>query len=464
MASRFNWGIPGLALILALALTILPAAPAWAQDSGAQYVVQPGDSLYSIALVFGTTVDAIQAANNLTDPNSLFIGQSLLIPGLEGVNGVLDFHMVEAGETFRSLPLRFGLSSEAMVKLNRLVNPSQLYIGEPVLVPESLGAAALKGRMRFVGPGDTLVGIAASSGLSPWVLLITNTLEASAGLAIPGQTVVVPGGEGALTALPAPIVGLKLQPLPPAQGKTASIVLQTEPGALVTGVLGDYELHFVEEAGTYRALQGVPALAEPNLYPLVVNVVDSAGRRVSFSQTVNVRFGGYGSEAPLSVDPDLIDPAVVDPEFEQVLGIVRPVTADRYWEGLFQPPSLGRVTSFFGTRRSYNGSGYDYFHSGVDFRGGTGEPIYAPAPGVVVFAGELKVRGNATLIDHGWGVYSGYWHQSRLEVSVGERVETGQEIGRVGATGRVTGPHLHWEVWVGGVQVDPSQWTEVVFP
>ena len=76
----------------------------------------------------------------------------------------------------------------------------------------------------------------------------------------------------------------------------------------------------------------------------------------------------------------------------------------------------------------------------------------------------MQVRGNNVWIDHGWGVYTGYWHQSSFQVSVGQRVETGQIIGFQGATGRVTGPHLHWEVFVSGVQVDPLEWTERAFP
>ncbi len=83
---------------------------------------------------------------------------------------------------------------------------------------------------------------------------------------------------------------------------------------------------------------------------------------------------------------------------------------------------------------------------------------------MVVFAGPLTVRGNATYIDHGWGVYTGYLHQSQLLVQAGDRVETGQLIGMVGNTGRVTGPHLHWEVWVGGVPVQPLEWTSQSYP
>ena len=96
--------------------------------------------------------------------------------------------------------------------------------------------------------------------------------------------------------------------------------------------------------------------------------------------------------------------------------------------------------------------------------GQIGNPIYAAAAGVVVFTGPLTVRGNATMIDHGWGVYTAYLHQSEILVKVGEHVEQGQFIGRVGNTGRVEGPHLHFEVIVGGVQVEPLQWLDQEFP
>jgi murein DD-endopeptidase MepM/ murein hydrolase activator NlpD len=174
------------------------------------------------------------------------------------------------------------------------------------------------------------------------------------------------------------------------------------------------------------------------------------------------------------VDPATIDPAVTQPEDAQWNALALPVTPDKLWDGLMRIPSpldqeycveTGECwTSRYGNRRSYNGSPYQYFHTGLDIAGGTGTEIYAPADGVVVFAGPLTVRGNATMIDHGWGIYTGYMHQSELRVKVGDRVKKGQLIGLVGGTGRADGPHLHWEMWAGGVQVDPLEWLERVFP
>jgi murein DD-endopeptidase MepM/ murein hydrolase activator NlpD len=118
----------------------------------------------------------------------------------------------------------------------------------------------------------------------------------------------------------------------------------------------------------------------------------------------------------------------------------------------------------FGTRRSYNGSDFTYYHTGLDLYGSTTTPVLAPAAGRVAFTSFLTVRGNTTYIDHGLGVFSGFLHQSQILVQPGDLVEPGQIVGYVGGTGRVTGPHLHWEVWVGGVPVEPLIWTRSTFP
>jgi murein DD-endopeptidase MepM/ murein hydrolase activator NlpD len=113
------------------------------------------------------------------------------------------------------------------------------------------------------------------------------------------------------------------------------------------------------------------------------------------------------------------------------------------------------VTSRFGTGRVFNGR-VSSSHLGVDYRGKEGEPIVAVNRGVVALVAEFFLAGNVVYINHGAGVMTGYFHMSRPEVAVGDTVERGQEIGLVGATGRVTGPHLHWSARYGSLTIDPG--------
>jgi murein DD-endopeptidase MepM/ murein hydrolase activator NlpD len=240
------------------------------------------------------------------------------------------------------------------------------------------------------------------------------------------------------------------------------------------GNINGQELHFFPESENgYVAMQGIHAMTIPGLYSLVITGTLPTqeffpGAPFSFSQAVYIRSGNYPFDPVLTVSPETIDPAVTAPEDAQWAALSAIFTPEKLWSGIFQSPAPDPYKdcwpSRLGNRRSYNGSAYVYFHSGLDFCGGVGTEILAPAAGMVVFAGPLTVRGNATMINHGWGVYTGYLHQSEILVKVGERVETGQIIGRIGGTGRVTGPHLHWEVWAGGVQIDPLDWLAQAFP
>ena len=115
-------------------------------------------------------------------------------------------------------------------------------------------------------------------------------------------------------------------------------------------------------------------------------------------------------------------------------------------------------TSPYGSRRTYGNSPTITAHAGEDFSAAAGTPVLAPAAGTVVLAEPLFVRGNAVVLDHGGGVYTGYWHLSELNVQPGEQVAAGQQLGAVGSTGLSTGAHLHWEMRVGGLPVDPLQW------
>jgi murein DD-endopeptidase MepM/ murein hydrolase activator NlpD len=214
-------------------------------------------------------------------------------------------------------------------------------------------------------------------------------------------------------------------------------------------------------------------MTDPGIYKMTLKGTLPAdapdfGAGFQFSQSVLVRSGDYPFDPVLTVSPETIDPAVTQPEDAEWAALTATATPEKLWSGAFTspapPPFNDCWPSRFGNRRSYNGSDYSYFHTGLDFCGGVGTEILAPAAGKVVFAGPLTVRGNATVIDHGWGVYSAYLHQSEFLVKVGDIVQQGQSIGKVGGTGRVTGPHLHWEIWAGEVQVDPMDWLTETFP
>jgi murein DD-endopeptidase MepM/ murein hydrolase activator NlpD len=138
-------------------------------------------------------------------------------------------------------------------------------------------------------------------------------------------------------------------------------------------------------------------------------------------------------------------------------------TPAQLWQGAFIWPHEGRITSPFGISRDY-GDGRSSAHGGVDISGEVGAPVIAAASGQVALAAELRVRGNAVILDHGLGVYSGYYHLSEILVQEGQQVAQGEIIGRLGNTGLSTGAHLHWEMSVGGVLVNPLEWTTRQIP
>ena len=456
--------------LLAFFILLLSTGPVSAQSSGPVYIVQSGDTLYSISLRFGVTVDELMAANNITDPNLLSAGQQLIIPGLEGVTGVLDTEVIAFGDSLRGLLRRTQMPLPLLQKLNRLVSPTELYVGASLIIPQrdetTLSARAVTKK------GETLLEVAVRQGSDPWTLASLNGL-AGTWDALPGDSLYSPGGSSDTntSGLPDAFISAEVKSLPLKQGGTAVILIRAVAGATLGGGLVDKPLNFFPLGdGQQVALQGVHALVEPGVYPLRLDATLPDGTKQSFEQMVLVVSGNYYQEG-LYVDPITLDPAVTEPENQQILSVVSPATAQRYWQEPFRLPvpedSRDCIKGYFGTRRDYNAGAYYGFHSGLDY-GVCSKTnpfdIYAPAAGVVVFTQNLIVRGKATIIDHGWGIYTGYWHQEEIYVSPGQVVSAGQLIGKLGATGRVTGPHLHWEIWVNGVQIDPLDWLDIPIP
>lgn len=457
-------------LVFLIAFALLFPQPAAAQASGPVYIVQPGDTLWSIAVRFNVTLDELIAANSNVDPNLLAEGQQLVIPGLEGLTGVLDTEVVGFGDSLRGLTRRNQVPIPLLQKLNRIVSPSELYVGVSLIIPQQDGVTKLTASAAPV-LGETLLELAVRQDSDPWTLSALNNLGGTWD-ALPGDALYSPNGTDNLTAngLPSAFVSAEVKSLPLKQGGTAEIIVQPISGATLSGFLVDHSLHFFDMGdGRQVALQGVHAMLDPGVYPLHLDATLPDGTIQSYEQMVLVASGDYPLYSLTVNDVTTLDPAIMEPENQKILAIVTPVTPQRYWQEPFRLPvdkQFG-ITAWYGDRRTYNGGAYNSFHSGVDYGVySTEKPfdIYAPAPGVVVFSEKLTVRGNATIIDHGQGIYSGFWHQEEVYVSVGDLVTAGQLIGKIGATGRVTGPHLHWELWVNGVQVDPLDWLDVLIP
>ncbi len=171
------------------------------------------------------------------------------------------------------------------------------------------------------------------------------------------------------------------------------------------------------------------------------------------------------SESKLKVDPDRVKPTPeqqvsIDAEIKETAAAYAAAIATPQWQETIRPPLKGAVTSRFGNRRSFNGVTKS-IHRGVDLRAAAHTPIKSALSGKVVLAKELFYAGNFVLIDHGAGLFSSYCHMSALKVTAGQSVKAGDVVGLSGATGRVTGPHLHWGIRVNGVSVDPMQMTKV---
>jgi murein DD-endopeptidase MepM/ murein hydrolase activator NlpD len=263
------------------------------------------------------------------------------------------------------------------------------------------------------------------------------------------------------------VTSLDINPLIFVEGQTGRIRLMTSVPMTMSGLFLDRGVVDAAEQGNtaHTILIGVPIFTAAGIYPLSLTMTDESGQSTSVSLNIQIVEGNYGSEYInlLADRANLLDPNVETAELNFVQSVMSNFTPTHYWNGPMGLPAAASIVSPFGRKRSFDGGPFNRFHSGTDFGGAPGTPILSSASGTVMFVGPLDVRGNATIIDHGWGVFTGYWHQTEQYVHVGDFVSTGQVIGTVGSTGRVTGPHLHWELWVNGVPVDPMQWVSQSF-
>ncbi len=459
-----------LSLLFLLVVFLIPVTGVHAQstDPGPTYIVQPGDTLNQIAEQFGVSLDDLISINNIQDANLISEGTSLVIPGLEGISGVLTSQTVHLGETLDTLLKSYKIPKDLFLRLNRITSPSELYVGSNIIVPVSNQDSVI-GYFASLTNGMTLQELGARKGVNPWVLILANQAETTWSFLPFDHIFIETKSQAEVESIISPLItSIEIAPLPLIQGATVEIIINSPHQLTITGSLNGFQLHFFPNSeGQYVALQGIEAMAVIGLVPLRISGQSSTAESFSIDQMLLLESGGFLQDPPLYVESETIDPAITEPEEELIRNTVAPITDTRKWNSQWLPPldDITCIKSAYGNRRSYNGSDYIYFHAGIDY-GVCAQSldIYASAPGTVVYVGNLTVRGNAVIIDHGWGVYSAYYHQASIAVSVGDQVQQGQVLGTVGATGRVTGYHLHWEVWVNGVQVKPSDWLDNIYP
>jgi murein DD-endopeptidase MepM/ murein hydrolase activator NlpD len=254
--------------------------------------------------------------------------------------------------------------------------------------------------------------------------------------------------------------GITFQPEQLTQGGT-TVVYLNETAVSATLTFGGRQYAMSAAGGRWWAVIGIGAFAEPGTAPVSVSYTPSAG---AAARTVSKSIAITDHEYPISyitLEPStaaLLAPDIVNNEIAQRASIFSGYTTQKLWNGPFRRPAAGNLSDRYGEARSYNGAPATDYHKGTDFIGNVGDPVNAAAAGRVVFAGELKVRGNTIIVDHGLGVFSAYHHLSAIKVNQGDLVTPGQRIGDIGATGLVTGPHLHFEIIVRGIEVDAEYW------
>jgi len=263
-----------------------------------------------------------------------------------------------------------------------------------------------------------------------------------------------------------PQLRLESRPERARAGSTWLLRVRPDEPAAIEAQLGGTPLAIQPGEGYGWAIVGFSPEAPATTLALVLAGADRLGNRAEQQLTLEVA----ADDAPVdAVDVSaallpLLGPEIRAEEDRRLAPTYQRISQPRLWEGRFLMPVEGPLITEFGARRSYNGGPVVGAHAGADFAAPAGQPVLAPARGRVALIDEVRLRGRVVVLDHGLGVFTTYAHLSAVDVQPDQTVERGQPIAKVGSTGLSTGPHLHWELWVGGANVDPLEWTERELP
>lgn len=363
-------------------------------------------------------------------------------------------HNVLPGDTWAALSLRYGIEPAALKAAYGHPNQGQ----EPVIgstLPVPTNKAEQNGRL--LRPYGSLLVVSLENATSPWGLAQQNGVASPYRPAL-HRPIIVPGAEP-LRELPDGFATLELSHIPAVPGQALGLGAQLTRPISVTAALASQPFTTMTNDGRLVGLVGSGAFFPPGDHELQIRV-EGQPRWV---QPWHFVAGEWDFQnLTLSGAAAQIDQASIEAERARLMQIWTQITPQPLWTAPFQLPIQRylEVSANYGGRRSYNGGPYRTYHEGVDFSAYGGTPVYAPAAGTAVLAETLFVRGGAVIIDHGLGVYSGYYHMSAVHATTGQQVQPGDLLGEVGTTGLSTGNHLHWDLLINGVWVDAAAWVE----
>jgi murein DD-endopeptidase MepM/ murein hydrolase activator NlpD len=254
----------------------------------------------------------------------------------------------------------------------------------------------------------------------------------------------------------------------PPGGVVLITAVASQPVTAVEGYAFGRPVRFWSDAARtkWMALVAAGLDAKPGSYTVTMSAAGTTGKDAA-SLAIRVEPKRFETRR-LKVDPQFVNPPPSEieralREQKQMAAIFAEVTPMRLWHGAFEMPVPGEATSSFGRLSVLNGESRGR-HQGADFRAATGTPVHAPNAGRVALAADLYFSGNTVILDHGLGMFSLLAHLSKLSVETGAMVARGDVLGDSGATGRVTGPHLHWALRLGPASVDPIALVAAVAP
>lgn len=381
---------------------------------------------------------------------------ALLLPAITARAAQTYTYVVEPGDTWTALSMRFGVEAGELKALNPHFNTTrQPAIGATVTLPDR--AVERSGRLER-DSSPTLLELALRNNVSPWALTTINGLDS------PYQPtfmrpLFVPR-DGVIRDLPPGVDSLELSLAPAMPGMALGLrgTYRDEQRSL-SGQLDGLPVSIAGEGKRFAGVVGTGAFYAGGEPELVLMAGDGPAwvQPWSFAEREWVY-----QELTLTGEAAQIDQQARDEERARLRELWTQVSPEALWQGEFITPVADflEVSAGYGARRSYNGGPYLSYHEGVDYSAYGGTPVIAPAAGIVVLAEPLYVRGGAVIIDHGLGIFTGYYHLSAVHASAGQSVVPGDVVGEVGTTGLSTGNHLHWDLLINGIWVDAAAWQE----